>query len=251
MRTARALIGTELMKLRHTSTLWLSALFPVFLLLLAAVVLLDEYAHWRPRPPRPHEWEMATRQWWMLWTGVVTPVFIAVECAGLAAAEHAGKHWKQLYVQPVPRWSFYAAKVAVCALLVAVSFLIFSTGLCGLATFRMWLLDLRTTLPVPWGLMWWIALRALASCGAAIAIQMWLSIRFAGFGVPVGIGMAATASGIVAAQLHLTGWWPWMMPIASLPWRPNDAAGHPIFALVLFAAVTVFAGWRLSRAEIV
>ena len=59
-------------------------------------------------------------------------MLIAMEAVGLARVEHAGKHWKQLYVLPIPRWGTFAAKVVVCGLLTGVSFLIFGMGVLGL-----------------------------------------------------------------------------------------------------------------------
>jgi hypothetical protein len=69
IRTARALLSTEITKLKHTSTLWSSLVFPAFVLMVALINLLGDYAHWIPRSPRPllEEWNMALRPVWTVW----------------------------------------------------------------------------------------------------------------------------------------------------------------------------------------
>jgi ABC-2 type transport system permease protein len=251
--TARALLSTEITKLKHTSTLWLSLIFPAFVLLVALINLLGDYAHWTPRPPRPlmDEWNAALRPLWMIWTAAVLPLLIAMEAAGLASPEHAGRHWKQLYALPIPRWSIFAAKTVVCGLLVGVSFVIFAVGVFGLALLRSSLFQLNMASGIPWGLMLRVAGRAYLASGAAIAIQMWLSMRVSGFAIPVGAGMGATMAGTVLGQLHLMGWWPWLMPFDSLPWGVDHVPASPVIGPVAFVVLAVFAGWRLSRYETV
>jgi lantibiotic transport system permease protein len=251
--TTRALLSTEITKLRHTSTLWLSILIPAFVLVVALIALLGEYPQWTPRPPRPlvDEWNTALRPLWTIWTAAVAPLLIAMETVGLAGPEHAGKHWKQLYTLPIPRWSIFAAKTVVCGLLVGVSFLIFGVGVLGLGLLRSGLFHLHMASGIPWGLMLRVAGRAYLASSAVIAIQMWLSMRFSGFAIPGGAGLAATVAGSVLGQIHLTGWWPWLMPFDSLPWGTAHVPASLIISPMAFVVLTVLAGWRLSRSEIV
>jgi ABC-2 type transport system permease protein len=253
IETAGALLSTEITKLKRTSTLWLSVLFPAVILALAFLNLLGDYAHWLPRPPRPplDEWTTALRPIWAIWTAAVVLLLIAMESVGLASPEHAGRHWKQLYALPIPRWSIFAAKTVVCGLLVGVSFLIFGAGVVGLGLARSALFHLNMASGIPWGLMLRVAGRAYLASSAVVAIQMWLSMRFPGFAIPVGAGLAATMAGFVVSRLIPAGWWPWSMPFDSLPWGVDHVPASPIVSPVAFVVLAVLAGWRLSQSEVV
>ena len=253
IKTTGAMLSTEITKLKHTSTLWLSLIVPAFAIMVALMNLLGDYAHWTPRPPRPplDEWNTALRSLWTIWVAAVLPFLIAIETVGLASPEHAGKHWKQLYTMPIPRWSIFAAKTVVCALLVCVSFVTFGVGVLGLGLLRSGLFHLDMASAIPWGLMLHIAGRAYLASSAVIAIQMWLSMRVSGFAIPVGAGLGATMAGTVLGPLHLTGWWPWLMPFDSLPWGIDHVPASVIISPVAFVVLTVLAGWHLSHSEIV
>jgi hypothetical protein len=247
-----ALLSTEFAKLKHTATLWLSILFPALLFVIALISLLDEYYQGRPRAVRPLavEWNAALRPLWTIWAAAVVPLLIAMETVGLASPEHAGKHWKQLYTLPIRRWNIFAAKTAVCGLLLGMSFLIFGIGVLGLALTRSGLFHLQLGAAIPWSLMLGLAGRAYLASGALIAIQMWLSMRYAGFAIPAGAALAAIATGTVLAQMKLAGWWPWLMPFDSLPWGIDHVPASPVISPVVFVVVIALAGWRLSRAEV-
>lgn len=257
IQTSGALLSTEITKLKHTSTLWVSILVPISVLAMALLELLATYSHWGSRAPRApaDEWNMVLTPWWMIWTWAVVPILIGVEAVGLVSPEHAGKHWKQLYTMPIPRWSIFAAKAAVCWLMVGVSFLIFAAGMLGLGLLRSGLLDLHMASGIPWGLMLRLLGRAFLASSAAVAIQVWLSMRFAGFTIPLGAGLAATIMGgfIVSQvhQIHLTGWWPWMMPFDSLPWGMDHVPASLVVSPLVFLVLSLAAGWRLSNSEIV
>jgi ABC-2 type transport system permease protein len=248
-----AVLGTEITKLKRTWTLWLSVICPAFILLLWFIVILDEYFQHRPRFSQPgvDQWFLFLRPLCVIWTVAVVPILVAVEAACLTSPEHAGKHWKQLYSMPIPRWRFFAAKTVVCGLLLSVSSAIFGVGVLGLGLMRSGLLGLDMVSEIPWELLLRLAGGAFLASMAVIAVQMWLSMRFAGFVVPVGIGMAATIAGGVISQLKLTGWWPWSMPLESLPWGEGHVPVSPMLSPVAFAVLMVLAGWRLARAEIV
>jgi hypothetical protein len=252
METIRALWSTEITKLKHTSTLWLSVIFPV-VVLLELIGLLEAHYHSMPRPPRPltDEWDIALRPLWTIWTVAVVPILVSLEAVGLASPEHAGKHWKQLYSLPIPRWSIYAAKTAVCALLMAASFLLFGIGAFALSLLRSGLFHLNLTAAIPWGLILQTAGGAYLASAALIAVQMWLSMRFSGFAIPMGICLAAILSGSVLRPLDLLGWWPWTMPMDSLPFGIDHVTPSPIVSPLAFAMIAVLAGWQLSRREVV
>jgi hypothetical protein len=253
MELMRALLSTEITKLKHTSTLWLSVIFPTIVLILQFIALLDQYSRGIPLPARlvAAEWEIGLRQPWMVWTVAIMPILISLEAVGLVSAEHAGKHWKQLYALPIRRWSIFAAKTAVCAILTGVSLLLFSAGVLGLELLRSGLFHLHMASAIPWGLILRISGGAYLASAALIAVQVWLSMRFAGFAIPVGVALASTIAVGVFRLLDLAAWWPWTMPADSLPFEMHHVPASIIVSPVAFAVLVMLAGWRLSRREVV
>ena len=252
--TVRALWSTELMKLRHTAVVWMSVGFPAVLLLLELIALIESHYEWTPHPPRTPivEWQNALRPWWTMWTVAAVPILISLQAVGLVSPEHSGKHWKQLYVLPIPRWNIFAAKTALCALLTAVSFLIFSSGSFGLALLRSGLFHLDMTTAIPWGSILQMAGRTYLACLAVIAIQTWLSMRFSGFAIPLGVGLAGTmAAAIFRKPLDLAGWWPWTMPADSLTFGMDHVPTSALVSPLAFVVFVVIASRLLSRREVI
>lgn len=253
MRTMRALLSTEATKLKKTATLWLSLIVPAMLLLLLFIGLVDDYfRHPIRRMPASAEaeWISVLARPWMLWAHLL-PILIAVEAAGLASPEHAGKHWKQLYALPIPRWSVYVAKALMCALLTAGSSLFFSAGLVALGLARSELFHLQIASDVPLGVVLEVTARAYLASWCVIAIQTWLSVRFSGFAISIGTAVAALLFSGLAAQFGVAGLYPWTMPLDSLPWGWSEAPAPAMVSPLLCVAVAVAAGWHLSRREVV
>jgi cytochrome oxidase assembly protein ShyY1 len=51
--------------------------------------------------------------------------------------------------------------------------------------------------------------------------------------------------------LDLLGWWPWTMPMDSLPFGIDHVTPSLIVSPLAFAIIAVLAGWQLSRREVV
>ena len=58
-------------------------------------------------------------------------------------------------------------------------------------------------------------------------------------------------AGTVLGQLHLTGWWPWLMPFDSLPWGVDHVPASLVIGPLAFVVFAVLAGRRLSLSEVV
>jgi len=254
MRTIRALLSTEATKLKHTATLWLSAIVPVTMLTLLFIGLLNEYFQHRGLGMQQSAlelWNNTLRGPWTMWTLVAAPILIAVEATGLASPEHAGKHWTQLFSLPIPRWSVFAAKAIMCALLTGASSLIFTAGAIALGLMQSELYHLDMASGIPWGLVLRIAARSYLASWCAIAIQTWLSLRFSGFAIPIGTALAGTLFTGAASQFRITGWYPWSMMADSLPWGWSHVPAPAIISPALCLLVGLLAGWQMSRREVV
>jgi len=198
------------------------------------------------------EWNAAIRPWWTIWMAAFLPLLIAMEAAGIVNAEHAGRNWKQLFTLPIARWKFVAAKAVVCASLIAVSFAVFSVGVLGLGLLRGSLFRVDMGRAIPWELLVRLTLRGFVASTAAIAAQLCVSIRLPGFVAALGAGLGATVLGAAMGPLNLAGWWPWSMPLDTLPWGGlYHVPAHITIAPVICVVLVWLAGWWMSRAEIV
>ena len=254
MHAVRALWSTELKKLRGTAVVWMTIAFPLLLLLLELIGLLESYYQSLPRMPTTplDEWHLALRPLWTIWTVAAVPILISLQAVALVSPEHTGKHWKQLYALPIPRWNIFAAKTAVCVLLTGVSFLIYTVGSFGVALVRSDLFHLNMIAGVPWAPILQMAGRAYLACAAVIAIQTWLSMRFSGFAIPLSAGLAGVmASAIFRKPLELAGWWPWTMPADSLSFGVEHVPTSAFVSPMAFVVIVVLASRHLSRREVI
>jgi ABC-2 type transport system permease protein len=247
-------LAGEATKLKHTATFWLSLIVPTAVVLALLLGLLEGYVHQHvPRMSRPlwDEWSNTLRGPWTIWTAAVMPIMVAVEAAGLASLEHSGNHWKQLFALPIPRWTVFAVKISMCCILTGASSLVFSGGVVVLALLRSGLFHLHLASAVPWSFIVSITAKTYLASWCVIGIQTWLSMRFSGFAIPLGTALGATLFGGAVGQLGIVGWYPWRLPLESLPWGQTGAAMSVVVSLGLFLAVALLAGRNLSRREIV
>jgi lantibiotic transport system permease protein len=251
MQTAWALLSAEAIKLRRSAPVRLALAAPALLFLLELLTLFSRRTVNMTDPARL--WRDLLSFGWVLWLGLFTPALIAFEAICLAALEHGGRQWKQLFALPVPRWSIFAVKMLVCGVLVAASFFTFvATSVAGVLMFS-GARGLHLAASIPWAEILLTAVRAYAACWFLIVVQSWLSSRFAGFAVPAGIAFAAMLFGVVLTGVgrEYFGWWyPWTLPINVRPEGLYDA--HNTLAPALFGAIAgvllaPVASWDLGR----
>src|SRR5262249_33875729 len=118
------LLTSEVIKSRRSAPVRLAVAAPLLLLVLE---LLSLFAQRQIAPTNPARlWNSLLTFGWIFWLGLFTPALIVFEAIALAGMEHSGRHWKQLFALPIPRWKIFAAKMLFCGSLVALSFLVFA-----------------------------------------------------------------------------------------------------------------------------
>jgi hypothetical protein len=147
------------------------------------------------------------------------PLYIALETAMVAGVDHSGNQWKSLLARPVPRWTFYVAKLIVVAAM---------TGASTLALFAGILMDgailphiqkqVAFGFPIPWAAILRRNAEVAGLMFPALVIQHWVSLRWRSFSVAIGTGIVATMVGFfaVAAGRQLGDWpqyFPWALPM--------------------------------------
>lgn len=209
MSLLRAL-HAELLKLKRTLA------FRVIFVLPFLVALLQFFIAWRTEKFAPgfKFWETVSSSSLQIWAVFMLPLLITLETALLNGIEHSDKQWKHIFALPVPRHSVYFAKVIVAQLLVLISTFILAGLIVVVGVAAMYVRpELANSGPAPFG---WIAKNAslvwLASW-LIIAIHTWVSVRWSGFPIPLGTGIAGTFFALFAASASVGKYYPWLLPM--------------------------------------
>lgn len=209
MSLLRAL-HAELLKLKRTLA------FRVIFVLPFLVATLQFFIAWRTKRFASdfNLWETLQTSSLQIWAVFMMPLLIALVTALLNGIEHSDRQWKHLFALPVPRYSVYFAKVIVAQALILISTFILAAliVLVGIAAISL-RPELANAGPVPYG---WIARHAtfvwLASW-LIIAIHTWVSVRWSGFPIPLGTGIAGTFFALFAASAAIGKYYPWLLPM--------------------------------------
>jgi lantibiotic transport system permease protein len=143
------------------------------------------------------------------------PMFIVLLNTMLYAREHQGNMWKHLYALPVPRWSVYGAKSLFGILLLVVSFVLFFIFVIGVG----YAVDIFkpvykfSTSDILLKQHFVVSLRILIGALGIWAIHNWLSLRFKGVGISMGIAIVSVvATPLVMMGAEKMGNWRFLYP---------------------------------------
>jgi ABC-2 type transport system permease protein len=187
-----------------------------------------------------------------IWGFFMLPMAVTALTILSAQLEHGPKFWNHLFALPVPRASFFAAKIATVVFLVAAM----SAALFVLAPALGWIGDALAPdrdLIGPLGLADFGATLAKMFLGALllIAVQLWAALRFRSFVPPLVLGIGGTFVAVVATGTDWGPYFPWLIPVSALARDPAQAelalSVGVIGGVVAIAAMLV----DLSRREIV
>lgn len=169
---------------------------------------------------------------------ILTGVFAALICR----YEHVGGGWKHLLAQPVSRTQVYLAKAFLLAGFAAASQLIFLTlflmgvGWTGLEGAVSWDTLLKSIFAG------WLGVLPLA------ALQLWVSVLWRSFGVPLAINIVLSLPTILAAQSEEWGpFYPWAQPMLAM--MPSDqgylnvSLETLVFVIIGGFLITGIGGW--------
>lgn len=203
-------LHAELLKLKRTLA------FRVIFVLPLLVALLQFFALWKSRKFGADFklWEMLPTNMLGIWAVFMMPLLITLETALLNGIEHSDKQWKHILALPIPRHTIYLAKFVVAQILIAASTLVLCvlTVLIGLAVIYL-RPDMPPSGPIPYG--WLAKYGALVWLTAwlIIAIHTWVSIRWSGFVMALGTGIAGTFFALFAASASVGKYFPWLLPM--------------------------------------
>lgn len=205
------------MKLRGTVAPWLVLAVPAFVAMLSLAGLFG--SRFVPQGTPSTLWPELLQGGWVFLFWLSVPAFVSIEAAYLANVEHSGKSWKQLFAYPVPRWSVYAVKMVVSALLTAAAIIVGVVALTLAVLLYGSVYDLHLAGAVPWELLLRTVCKAWLASWLMIAIQSWVSTRIRGLGAGIGLTLAALLVGSIMlrpADGAMMSYYPWTMVARTL-----------------------------------
>jgi hypothetical protein len=209
MSVLRAL-HAELLKLKRTIAFRVIFVMPCF------VALLQFFVLWKTKklPADFNLWQMHASNSLQIWAVFMMPLLITLETALLNGIEHSDKQWKHLFALPVPRHAVYFSKIIVAQGLTLVSTLVLAVLTVIVGVVATYLRpEFANVGPAPYA---WIVKYALLVWLAAwliMAIHTWISIRWSGFPIALGVGIAGTFFALFAAGAWIGKFYPWLLPL--------------------------------------
>jgi hypothetical protein len=197
--------------MKRTLGFWLTILAPLLIVGLEFLVMwaqgesMLEFADGTP-------WLWNTKYIQTLWALFLLPLFVTLETALQAGLEHNNHVWKQILVQPVPRWTTIAAKQFSGLIMIGISqiFLWIFSIIAGVLL-RYVRPDLGFNVPIPWWETFTFSLSTYLIAWMIIAIHSWVSIRWSSFVVAMASGILATMSGVFLVSSDYAQYYPWAM----------------------------------------
>lgn len=204
------------------------------------------------------QWLALSRLNLLVWAALMLPLFITLEAALISGLDHSENQWKNLFARPVPRWTFYFAKLLVVMTITAASsgVLVFGVLAAGAILARLPLsVELHLGLPVPWDVLLRESAEVTGLAFLTLTIQHWVSLRWQAFSVGIGVGIVATVAGylMLAASRQTDGWeryFPWSLPMLVTAPTPQSIEPALWIGGLLGLAVSAFGCWDFCRREV-
>jgi hypothetical protein len=203
-------LHAEVLKLKRTLAFWMIFVAPLL------VAALQFFIVWNQKrfPANFQLWDAIPKASLAVWAVFMLPLLITLETALINGVEHGEKQWKHIFALPIPRHAVYVTKLLVAQALAASSTLILSAliALVGLALIR-----LRPEAPHAGAIPYFWILKHAAfvwlAAGLIIAIHTWVSVRWPGFALALGVGIGGTFFALFAASAGIGKYYPWLLPV--------------------------------------
>jgi lantibiotic transport system permease protein len=212
--TLLRVLQAETLKMKRTIALKMVLLAPAAVALLVLFVASQAPFSTLHRSGVSNEWIGLERLALLLWGLLMMPLYTTLETALVAGLDHSENQWKSLMARPIPRWTWYFAKLIVVTAMTAASTVVL---LCGILIDGALLPRLQSRFafgaPVPWTVIFRDGAQVAGLGFLSLTIQHWVSLRWRSFSVAVGVGIVAMVTSyfaVVATQE--AGGWPEYFP---------------------------------------
>jgi lantibiotic transport system permease protein len=243
--------------MKRTVALKMVVLAPAVVVLLVFFVVSQAPFSSLRRNGIRNEWIGLENLTLFLWAILMMPLFVTLESALVAGLDHSENHWKSLLARPLPRWTFFVAKLIVVAAMVVMATFVL---LCGILLSGALLPKIQPQVvfgfPVPWSAMMRDCAQVIGLMFLPLTIQQWVSLRWKSFSVATGTGIVATVIAFFAsAAARQAGSWmqyfPWALPMMAVNIRrPYDIPQVLVITGVISVAVVVAGCWDFCRREV-
>jgi len=246
-------VASEAIKTRRSPLIWVSVVAPFAVACLLTMALTSRGgALIKGQGGNP--WK-AFEPALFFWSALVLPLCVTLQAALAASIEHTQQQWKHLFALAVPRWSIYAAKMAVVLTLSAVSSAVLWVGLLlgGLALSAAF--PQITHGPMIAGELFEVLAKIYLASWLLTAVQVWIAIRWSSFSMPILIGViGSVASLMFAARPEDLGWWrfvnPWCLPGQVARIGAEHVGETLVVAIVLSACVSIVGCIESTRRDV-
>ncbi|MEM0962755.1 MAG: ABC transporter permease [Bacteroidota bacterium] len=191
-------------------------------------------------------WDQVLQASFGLWTILLLPMLTALVAAQVAAVEHNARGWKHLFALPTWKGAHVVSMWAAVVLLTAGATVLLAVGLTGAGA----AVDaLRPEAAVPPAPLAQFLRTAAVACASALPLasgHLWLSVRWPGVGVGLGVAVVGVLTNIVFLNLGAGAVTPYgLAPSAMI------SGQHELAVVGLVVGLVVFAGsvWHLSRRD--
>jgi len=250
----RRALATDALKLRRTSALWLTLAGGALPVLLNFGIFYFK-GHFLIKP-ESNSWVRYASMSWQTAT-MLLPLFVVLLTSLVVSVEDRAQGWKHVFALPVGRWPVWLSKLLIMtglnllaqalfvALLLAAGYL--------LQALRPELHFARFT--PPFAVLGTLLVRTYVASLGILGVQYVLSRWWAGFVLPVAVGMAGWVAGLTLLRWEHVGWVPYAGPMLTLfstqakgkAWAAGPAlVTHEWYSLLWFGAAAVL-GYAVLR----
>jgi hypothetical protein len=218
MMLARVL-HAESLKMKRTIALKMVIIAPLAVALM--VFFVSSQAPFSFIRRNADTWMALLRANLLLWAVLMLPLFITLEAALVAGLDHTDNQWKNLFARPVPRWTWYVAK-----LLVATAMILGATAALLVAVIASGKLlpfiqpELQFPTPMPLAAMVRQTAQVAGLGFLSLTLQHWVSLRWKSFSIATGVGIVAMVASYLMIVISRQGGWmqyfPWSLPMLPL-----------------------------------
>lgn len=196
-------LQSEFIKTRKTLAFWSAILFPLVLCLLISFGFYYNAAKLIPLDAET-QWFRFAGAFIGVMGSLLIPMLVIFQTFSINNIEHRAEMWKSLFSLPIPKWSIYSAKFMYAVFLNALCLTLFATFIWAsghvlnyfVPEFKFNQYDIS-------GLLFKMHLKLFLASTGILSIQFVLSLLWADFLKPMGIGFLLTVFGIITANL---GW---------------------------------------------
>jgi hypothetical protein len=212
-------LQSEFYKTRKTLGFWAAILLPLLICLLVTIGFFYTKDAKMINAPGMLLWLRFSGAILGIMGSLILPMFVIFLAYSVNSVEHKADTWKTLFSLPIPKWSVYSAKYLYAFFLLMMSlllFVLFTIGfgnLLGILRPELKFADYHME-----EMLLQVYFKLFLSALGILSIQFLLSLLWADFLKPMGIGFVLTIAGVITATADWT--YAYLFPYA-----------HPMMAL--------------------